>query len=273
LLGLVCGVPSLICLPLGVWIASHWGFAVVFVATAAACLLAIASVPWLPGHRGQVERAHGVLAGLTNSALMWPAAVFAASTMAAGVLVTFLPLAVGSTMVVTVALFVQPAASTVARWAAGRIGDRRGQARLLVPGIVLSAVGMAALAATHTPALVAGGAACFGIGFGILQNSTLAIMYAHGPQAAYSSVSAIWNAAYDAGMGIGATGVGLFAGHTGYPFAFVLTAVLVIPAMIPARRVQARESRAVPDSPADSVADGQAQPAEATVACLSGSPS
>ena len=49
-----------------------------------------------------------------------------------------------------------------------------------------------------------------------------------------------WNAAYDAGMGAGAIGIGLFVAHTGYPAAFLLTAAMVIPALIPARREQAR---------------------------------
>lgn len=52
----------------------------------------------------------------------------------------------------------------------------------------------------------------------------------------YSIVSAIWNAAFGAGMGAGAIGMGLLAGHIGYPATFLLTAALVIPALIPARR-------------------------------------
>ena len=242
LVGIVGGVPGLVSLPMGVWVAAHWGFAPVFVATAAAALLVLVTMPGLPSHRAAAERAHGVLSGLRNPALIRPAALFSASTMAAGVLVTFLPLALTATSawLATIALFVQPAASTVARWAAGRIGDRHGQARLLIPGVLLSAAGIAALAATHTPVLVVAGAACFGIGFGVLQNATLALMYARSPQGAYDAVSAIWNAAYDAGMGAGATGIGLFVAHTGYPAAFLLTAAMVIPALIPARREQAR---------------------------------
>jgi predicted MFS family arabinose efflux permease len=216
----------------------------VFVATAAAALLVLVTMPGLPGHRAPAERAHGVLSGLRNPALIRPAALFSASTMAAGVLVTFVPLALTATdaWLATIALFVQPAASTVARWAAGRIGDRHGQARLLIPGVLLSAAGMAALAAMHTPVLVVAGAACFGTGFGMLQNATLALMYARSPRGAYDAVSAIWNAAYDAGMGAGATGIGLFVAHTGYPAAFLLTAAMVVPALLPARREQARAS-------------------------------
>ncbi|WP_206061662.1 hypothetical protein [Nonomuraea basaltis] len=38
-----------------------------------------------------------------------------------------------------------------------------------------------------------------------------------------SQVSALWNLAYDAGMGAGALGFG----HTGYPAGFVLVAALI----------------------------------------------
>jgi Major Facilitator Superfamily len=198
----------------------------------------------LPGRSDGAERpGSGVLAGLRNHRLLRPAGVFFASTMATGVLVTFLPLSV-TAATATLALFAQPAATTAARWAAGRIGDRRGHARLLCPGVVLCAVGIACLAATHTPALVAAGAACFGTGFGILQNATLVMMYACGATTGYSAVSAIWNAAYDAGMSAGALGIGLFAGHTGYPAAFLVTAGLIVPALIPARREQRSGPRA-----------------------------
>jgi predicted MFS family arabinose efflux permease len=104
---------------------------------------------------------------------------------------------------------------------------------------MLSAAGMASLAATHSPILVIGGAACFGVGFGLLQNATLALMYARVSPDGYGSVSAIWNAAYDAGMGGGATGIGLLVAHTGYPVAFLITAALVTPALIPALRERA----------------------------------
>ena len=38
--------------------------------------------------------------------------------------------------------------------------------------------------------------------------------------------SALWNLAYDGGMGLGAAGFGVIALHTGYPVAFALTAAL-----------------------------------------------
>jgi predicted MFS family arabinose efflux permease len=177
-----------------------------------------------------------VLAGLRTAALIRSAVIFSAATMAVGVLVTFLPLAVRSAGVAAAALLAQPAAATLARWAAGRIGDRYGQARLLGPGVLLSAAGMALLVATGTPVLVVTGAACFGTGFGLLQNATLTLMYARVSADGYNSVSAIWNAAYDAGMGGGAVAIGLLVAHIGYPAAFGLTSALIIPALLLTRR-------------------------------------
>jgi MFS family permease len=261
LAGVVSGAPSILALPAGVWIAGHWGFTPVFVAAALAPLLALVVVPGLARAtaartRADAERSradatarshanvdarsqagaalprHGVVAGLGNSRLTRPAAAFALSAAAAGVLVTFLPLAGGvSSATVAAALLAQPAASTLARWVAGRLGDRYGAPRLFVPGLVLSAGGMAALSMLGQPAAVIGGALVFGAGFGILQNASLQIMYARTTAGGEGAVSAIWNAAYDLGMAAGALGAGLVIAPLGYPGAFLLTALAILPAL------------------------------------------
>jgi predicted MFS family arabinose efflux permease len=247
LVGIVSGIPALVALPAGVWIAVHWGFRPVFAATAVAALLVLVVLPGVPDQRGLDGDAPGVLSHLGDRALLRPAVIFSASTMAAGVLVTFLPLAIAgrSAAVATIALFAQPAAATLARWAAGKTGDRRGHAMLLCPGVALSAAGMAALAATSSPVLVIAGATAFGMGFGLLQNATLTLMYARVPGSGHTAVSAIWNAAYDAGMGAGAIGMGLIAGSVGYSGMFLLTAALAVTAVLPARRerTQSRTGR------------------------------
>jgi predicted MFS family arabinose efflux permease len=238
LVGIVGGVPGLLALPAGVWAAAHWGYSPVFVVTTVATLLALLSVPGLPSRAATTQGDDGVLAGLRNPALVRPATIFATSTAAVGVLVTFLPLATSTqpAWVAATALLAQPAAATASRWAAGRIGDRHGPACLLAPGLLLSAVGMAVLAATATPSAVIGGALVFGIGFGALQNATLTLMYNRAPAAGASAVSAIWNAAYDLGMAAGALGAGLTITSIGYPATFVLTAAVMVPALFLVRR-------------------------------------
>ncbi|MCO8269315.1 MFS transporter [Actinoplanes sp. TRM 88003] len=218
--GLVSGVSSLLALPAGVWAAHRWGFGPVFVTTALITLLALLSVPGLPRRSTSAESSPA-----WHNALARPAVIFAASTSAVGVFVTFLPLA-GHQGVVATALLVQPAAATAARWVAGRLGDRYGHRRLLVPGLVLVAVGTAGLAVAAVPSAV-----LFGVGFGLLQNATLALMYDSLPPGGEDTVSATWNIAYDLGMAAGALVGGLLVGPFGVELVFVLAAVATLPAL------------------------------------------
>ena len=238
LVGVVSGVPSLVALPLGLWLAGRVGYGPVAVTGGLAALTAIVFVLGLPDRAEREEQPLGVVRGLRTGALLRPVLVFAATATAAGIVVTFLPLAVPSASagVVAVALFTQTAASTLTRWLAGRHGDRHGSARLILPGLLLSAAGVLIIAPTTHPVAVVAGTAIFGAGFGITQNATLALMYTRVSAASYGTVSALWNLAYDGGMGVGAAGFGIAAGLTGYPWAFTLTALLMLCAVAPASR-------------------------------------
>jgi MFS family permease len=247
LAGVVSGVPALAVLPLGVWLTGHVGYTPVFAAGAVTALAALLAIPGMPGRpapaprpdaAAAADRPMGILAGLRTAVLLRPAIVFAATTIAAGVIVTFLPLALsgGSAGLAAVALFAQPAASTVTRWLAGRHGDRHGPARLLIPGLIAAAAGMLVLALTSVPVAVIGGSLIFGAGFGVAQNASLSVMYERVPASGYDAVTALWNLSYDAGMGLGAVGFGVLAGGTGYPVAFAITAVAMLAALVPARR-------------------------------------
>lgn len=244
LVGVVSGVPSLIALPLGLWLAGRIGYGPVAVTGGLAALAAIVFVLGLPDRANRAERSDrserplGVVRGLRTGALLRPVVVFAATATAAGIMVTFLPLAVPSASagVVAAALFVQTAASTLTRWLAGRHGDRHGSAGLILPGLLLSATGVLVIAPTTNPVAVVAGTALFGAGFGITQNATLALMYTRVSATSYGTVSALWNLAYDGGMGVGAAGFGIAAGLTGYPWAFALTALLMLTAVAPSIR-------------------------------------
>ena len=242
LVGVVGGVCSLVALPLGVWLAESAGYGTVTAAAGVAALVAIPSVPGLregtAREREATPKALGMVAALRHAGLRRPGLVFATTALAAGILVTFLPLAVRreSAGVATAALLAQSAASTAGRWAAGRYGDRHGSGRLIAPGLLLSAAGMSLLTAVSSPVAVLTGAVVFGAGFGVAQNATLALMYTRVTRPSYGTVTALWNLGYDGGMGVGAAGFGLLAGHTGYPWAFALTAALMLGALAPAVR-------------------------------------
>jgi predicted MFS family arabinose efflux permease len=252
LYGVGAGVPSVVALPLGVWLAGHVGYPTVFIIAAVAAVVGFAALSILPGRwpaspgtgdpapqagqeQADQEQARsgpdGILDALRTAALVGPAVSFAITAMAAAATLTFVPLALAhhSSDVTPFALLAQPAMAALARWQAGRYGDRHGPARLLIPGVVAVAVGMVGvgLALTLAPVAVIPAMVVFGTGFGTVQNSSLALMYSRVPASRYSIVSALWNLAYDAGLGVGAAGFGVLATRTGYPVAFALTAALM----------------------------------------------
>jgi predicted MFS family arabinose efflux permease len=239
LFGIVVGLPAVAALPLGLWLAEQAGYAVVFVAAALAALGGLAVVPGLPrGERQAGDQPVGLLEGLRSPAMVRPALAFSASAMAAGVVVTFLPLAVpeGSGHLAAVALLVQAAAATLTRWWAGRHGDRHGPAGLLVPGMLAAAAGVVALVLTSSPVAVLAGMVVFGAGFGVTQNASMTLMFNRVAASGYGMVSALWNLAYDAGLGVGASGFGVLAARAGYPVAFAATAAVTLAATVAAWR-------------------------------------
>lgn len=199
-----------------------------------AAILGLRAVP-TPGREG-AERTAGFFAGLGRGPLLRVFLIFAATTTAAGVIVTFLPLAVASGSGVfsaAGALLVMGVASAAGRWWAGHFGDRRDPRLLLLPGLLAAALGMVALPSGG--ALLVGGAALFGIGFGLLQNATLVLMMGRVSENEYGLGSTLWNVAFDAGTGLGAFVFGLVIATFGYSWAFYLCAGLVALALVLAR--------------------------------------
>jgi MFS family permease len=252
LAGVVACVPAIVALPSGVWLAQNTGYAVVIAITAISALAPLAATPWLADPASQQAEAgpaddspNGLLGSLRSGGMLRPGLVFAATTVAAGVVASFLPLAAGvSAGVATLGLFAQALTATASRWWAGRRGDRHGHAGLLIPGLLTAAAGMASLIWVSAPVAVIAGMCLFGIGFGIAQNATFALMLDRAPASGYGTASALWNLAYDAGYGTGPIVFGVFVAHTGYPAAFALTGLLILAALVPAVRDRRRQGTA-----------------------------
>nr|WP_026241574.1 MFS transporter [Streptomyces sp. SID5594] len=251
LYGVSLGVPSVLGLPAGVWLTDRLGFEPVFLLTAALTLLALPAVAGLPARRAtqvtQDERLSGdpgvrkgtpdgPLGAAVNRSLVRPTLILGAATFASGVLVTFLPLALlgGPSHLAVVALLVQASVAPLARWGAGWWGDRRGSSSLLLPAVLAVALGTAGLVRLESPVTVIVSMVLFGAGFGAVQNVTLATMFERVPRSGFGRVSVVWNLAFDAGMGLGAVGLGLLIDRTGYPWGFAVTAVLLLAVLVPA---------------------------------------
>jgi MFS family permease len=271
LYGALDSAPGIVALPLGIWLADHYGFALVAVIAAAAALAPMAAFQWLRrataslggpagpggtadglGAAASVEavKPAGLVEGLRDRGQLRFALIFVTTTVAAGIVASFLPLAWGiSANTAAAGLLAQALTGTISRWWAGRYGDRRGHERLLVPGLLMAALGMIAMLALTLPVAVMAGMSVFGIGFGMVQNATLALMMERVPASGIGAASALWNLAYDAGYGAGPAAFGLFVVHTGYPAGLALTGIPMI-AALPLAWLGRRRRRAIRE-PAD----------------------
>ena len=247
LLGVVSGVPAIVALPAGVWLAGHHLAAAAAAMAAATALVPLVAIRWLPGGREARQTAHTRRRQDTRmaaaNALRLPL-IFAAATIAAGTLDSFLPLAKGiPSNLASAALLVQAITATLSRWQAGKHGDRYGHARLLIPALAVAALGMAAMLMLGSPVVIFAGMVLFGAGFGVIENATFALLIEQLPEA---KASALWNLAYDAGYGAGPALFGLICVSTGYPAAFALTGVLILATLPAALRVRTTPIPAVP---------------------------
>jgi predicted MFS family arabinose efflux permease len=233
LYGVVAGVPAVVALPLGLWLVSHLGYGPVFITGAVTALVGLAPLPGLKKRRPQPEPTAGVFAALTAPALLFPAFVFLTTATAAGVLVTFVPLAAPQSVedLAPLALLLFGAASTLSRWWAGLHADRHPSHDLLRPSAALVGLGMACLCLIDRRTALLAATALVGTGFGIAQNASIALMFDVAPLSEFESVSAVWNLAYDAGLGAGGAGFGVLVVWTGYPGGFALTAVFILAAL------------------------------------------
>ena len=234
-LGVAITLPTIFCNSLGIWMAGNLGYGVVFLIGGATPLLGLAAIPGISGRTPSKQEAGestaGFFEGLKRGPLLRVVLLFSAATMAGGVVVTFLPLAVSGDGLFSAAgaLLVVGVTSTAARWWAGRFGDRRDPHLLLVPGLVASAVGVAGLASGG--AVMLGSAVLFGTGFGLLQNSTLLLVMGRVPDSEQGLGSTLWNVSFDAGTGLGAVLFGVVISALGYSTAFYLCAGLVASAL------------------------------------------
>jgi predicted MFS family arabinose efflux permease len=225
LYGIASAIPAILCVPLGPWALAAFGPTTTAVATAALALAGLASLAALPDraeHGGGAAHSHR-LPALRDMA--WPAACLTLGAIVIGTTITFLPLAhreVG-TGTIMLALLIQGLASAAARAAAGRPIDRHGLQGAMIGGVALAAGAMLCLALPGAVAVLAG-MALGGVAFGILQSASLAQLLNRAPPSQADGVSALWNAAYDAGLGVGGLAFGTLAATTGYATAFIASA-------------------------------------------------
>jgi|SRR5690554_359576 len=241
LYGMASAIPGVVALPLGLWLVNHFDFATAFIVAVALGVASLVAVPFLRAHPSESVQSSNPLALLRTRAIVRPTIAFTSTTLALGVAATFLPLATDALLgVAALALLVQGTATMLARWVAGRLSDRYGSRRFLVPAMLLASGGIAVLFFVDSPAAIIGGMAVFGVGLGAVQNLSLTLMLENTHAGDFARVSVLWNIAFDAGMGIGSVAFGYLAIITGYPWGFAILGLVMALTVVPARPKRAR---------------------------------
>ena len=245
--GLAIALPNLVGVPAGVALTQQglfWWVAVLAASPLAAIPAALAlsrehGVHPVNSRRDVATTSHRA----TVVAVLPPSVVLFAATLAAGGLMTFLPIARPDGALATLALLLLGLMTALCRWRAGILADRLAS-RLLLPAAVAAAVSGMVLTATGLeqgwdPAVLVG-VSLFGLGYGAVLNLTLVVAFASAGVGRTTTASSAWNAAFDAGTGIGAGLLGVLAAlGLSLPWGFLATAVLMLataPLSVPSRR-------------------------------------
>ncbi|MEU8705438.1 MFS transporter [Streptomyces sp. NPDC048565] len=239
--GAAVGVAGVLGAPLGIALARQEAYTLTFALAAGTAGLVVAGSFGFPRGTGPARPAGPRAARSWTVRGAWrslrpmtgPLLVEIASTTAYGVVFTFVPLTASAA---PQALLAAQASSVLARLVAGWLIDGYGGRRVLVPAVLVTALGTAAGSASDEPALLLAGAVLFGAGFGAVQSATLVLVMqaADEGSAGLGRAGVAWNIAFDAGTGIGSLAGGplLSAGGPSALFpttAAALAALLLVP--------------------------------------------
>ena len=246
--GLAVAGPQVVLLPLGSWVAETIGFAWVFVVGAVPLLGAPAALALgrvlsrLPHPSTGDEDAGGPSTSRVALTLLRPMVLLMGATIAGGAVLTFGPQMVREPAVVIPALALMELVAAIFRWWIGGVADRHGAQRFVAPFVVLTVLGVGAIAwavdEQSVPLLLVG-ALVLGSAYGALQNLTLVLSFAAVSRRHVGLASSIWNVGYDLGTAIGSMLVGVIATASDFPTALLATAIfalVTLPLAVASRR-------------------------------------
>jgi len=126
------------------------------------------------------------------------------------------------------------------RLTVGRALDRIGHRKVLLPTLVMPAIGLLLLGITYGPVMFVISGIVFGAGFGLMYPAFAAYVITHVPVARRGAAFGAIIAAFDTGLGTGSTVMGTFIQEYGFRSAYVgagALAVLAVPYFLVAERL------------------------------------
>ncbi|RJX28288.1 MAG: MFS transporter [Dethiobacter sp.] len=217
----------------GLWLIDRYSFQVLFIACSLLTLasLLLASLVRYPKMEKQET---GFNLVFMEKAALRPAMVILFVTLTYSSFLSFLALYTREQGMTSTGLFFTTLAVTtlISRPVAGRIIDRRGRKGYdlsVLTGSITIIIAMLILARISTPLHLVAGGVFFGIGFGFIQPTMLALAISSVPSGKRGAANATYWTAFDIGVAVGSMTWGLVATALGYSTMFNLT---IIPTLI-----------------------------------------
>jgi MFS family permease len=212
----------------GDWLTSHRGFPSVFaVAAISGTLCALAALLIRePSHEAKqtagVPPLYAIQGGLATPGVRIGIAAISPLGIAYGAMITFWPLVAQLHRLGTVGAFysVYAMGMLVVQILAGRLSDRVGRARVMLPGMLLAGAAFAAIPVARSDAISLLVAFLCGAGLGIARTAIDALVLDGVPGRLRGTVVAIEFTTNDLWIGLGSALLGPLAGASGFEAAF-----------------------------------------------------
>jgi MFS family permease len=218
----------------GLTIIARYSFTVLFAFSATLVVLAMLVanfIVYIDVAKVKATGAEKVKPALFEKAAFRPSLVIFFITMTYGAVVAFIALYAGHQQVENIGVFftVYAITLTVTRPMAGRIADRNGFEKTIIPGMVLIALAMLILSQANSLELFLLTGIVYGLGFGSVQPSLQAMVVKNVPPNRRGAANGTFFSAFDLGIGAGSVIGGGLAQTLGYSQMYLLA---IIPALI-----------------------------------------
>lgn len=230
--GLAATLSMAVAPAVGLYVIDRYDFTTLFYLSTGLTLiaLAISSVIRTANVRQPSQEAKPKgLAGIFEREAYRPSMVIFFVTITYGALVTFIALYAAQRGIANVGIFftVYAVVLSVTRPVLGMVLDRKGYDVVVIPGLVLLAMGLVALGMAQNLTMFLVAAVLYGAGFGAVHPSMQAMTVRNVPLHRRGAANGTFFSAFDLGIGVGAVICGAVVEMVGYSYMYMLGVIPV----------------------------------------------
>lgn len=223
---------------LGLYLVEYRSYSVLFTGSAILAALGLAGsffINYEKPHKNQAEAKAPLVKGvILEKTAIPPALVLFFITLTYGGIISFLPSYANYRGVENIGLFftVYAVVLLFGRPIIGKMADRYGAQKFLVPGMVLIATALLLLVKASTLPIFLLVGVIYGLGFGTVQPILNALVISLSPPERRGAANATFAVAMDLGIGLGAVTLGFLVQNLGYDYMYGYSAIFVLLAMV-----------------------------------------